>query len=144
MFLGLPWWLRWYGICLQCRRPGFDHCIGKIPCRSSVFLPGEFHEQRSLVGYSAQGHKESNKTERLTFTFLLLFFSRWCYSTSFWYFYLSCLCLYLRVRTVLFTLCCLCQSSCPLPLLLLLVPLGLLCFAVANAGTVVGVASWGT
>ena len=32
----------------------------------------------------------------------------------------------------------------PFALLLLLVPLGLLCFAVASAGTVVGVASWGT
>ena len=21
---GLPWWLRWYRICLQCRRPGFN------------------------------------------------------------------------------------------------------------------------
>ena len=25
-----------------------------------VFLPGEFHEQRSLVGYSPWGHKESD------------------------------------------------------------------------------------
>ena len=24
-----------------------------------VFLPGEFHEQRSLVGYSSQRHKDS-------------------------------------------------------------------------------------
>ena len=30
------------------------------------FLPGEFHEQRSLVGYSPRGCKESNMTERLT------------------------------------------------------------------------------
>ena len=21
---GLPWWLRWERVCLQCRRPGFD------------------------------------------------------------------------------------------------------------------------
>ena len=28
-----------------------------------VFLPGESHGQRSLVGYSPWGHKESNKTE---------------------------------------------------------------------------------
>ena len=32
----------------------------------SVFLPGEFHRQRSLVGYSPWGHKESNTTEWLT------------------------------------------------------------------------------
>ena len=34
-------------ICLQCRRPGFDPWVWKIPCRreclpSPVFLPGEF------------------------------------------------------------------------------------------------------
>ena len=28
-----------------------------------VFLPGEFHGQRSLVGYSPWGHKESDRTE---------------------------------------------------------------------------------
>ena len=33
-----------------------------------VFLPGDSHGQRSLVGYSPQGHKESDKTERLTFS----------------------------------------------------------------------------
>ena len=27
-----------------------------------VFLPGESHEQRSLEGYSPQGHKESDVT----------------------------------------------------------------------------------
>ena len=31
-----------------------------------VLLPGEFHGQRSLVGYSPQGLKESDRTERLT------------------------------------------------------------------------------
>ena len=31
-----------------------------------VFLPGEFHGQRSLVGYRPWGHKESDMTERLT------------------------------------------------------------------------------
>ena len=37
-----------------------------------VFLPGESHGERSLVGYSPWGHKESDTTERLhflTFTF---------------------------------------------------------------------------
>ena len=28
-----------------------------------VFLPGEFHGQRSLVGYSSWGRKESDTTE---------------------------------------------------------------------------------
>ena len=31
-----------------------------------VFLPGESHGQRSLVGYSPWGHKGSDTTERLT------------------------------------------------------------------------------
>ena len=25
-----PWWLRWWRICLQCRRPGFTTWVGKI------------------------------------------------------------------------------------------------------------------
>ena len=33
-----------------------------------VFLPGESHGQRSLVGYSPWGRKESDTTERLHFT----------------------------------------------------------------------------
>ena len=31
-----------------------------------VFLPGESHGQRSLMGYSLWGHKESDTTEGLT------------------------------------------------------------------------------
>ena len=31
-----------------------------------VFLPGEFHRQRSLAGYSPWGRKESDMTERLS------------------------------------------------------------------------------
>ena len=58
-------------ICLQYRRPGFNPWVGKIPWRrewlsSPVFLPGESHGQRSLVGYSPWGRKESDKTEGLT------------------------------------------------------------------------------
>ena len=45
--------------------------IGKIPWRrkwqpTPVFFPGESHGQRSLVGYSPWGLKESDMTERLT------------------------------------------------------------------------------
>ena len=44
-------------ICLQFRRPGFDPWVGKIPWRreklpTPIFLPREFHGQRSLVSYS--------------------------------------------------------------------------------------------
>ena len=31
-----------------------------------VFLPGEFHRESSLAGYSPWGHKESETTERLS------------------------------------------------------------------------------
>ena len=66
--------LRGESLCLQCRRPGFNPWVGKIPWRrkwqpTPAFLPGESHGQRSLVGYSPQGHKESDTTERLHFHF---------------------------------------------------------------------------
>ena len=35
-----------------------------------VFLPGEFHRQKSLAGYIPSGHKESDTTERLTLSTL--------------------------------------------------------------------------
>ena len=35
-----------------------------------VFLPGEFHGQRSLAGYSPWGYKESDMTERLSHTLI--------------------------------------------------------------------------
>ena len=31
-----------------------------------VFLPGKFHRQRSLVGYSPCGHRELDTTEQLS------------------------------------------------------------------------------
>ena len=36
---------------------------------TSVFLPGEFHVQRSLVGYHPCGHKELDLTEQLKLLF---------------------------------------------------------------------------
>ena len=37
-----------------------------------VFLLGESHGQRSLVGYSPRGHKESDMPEHLHFIFFFL------------------------------------------------------------------------
>ena len=42
--------------------------LGGLPCRKNwqptpVFLPGESHGQRGLMGYSPQGHKELDTTE---------------------------------------------------------------------------------
>ena len=50
------------------KRHGFDTWVGKIPWgrkrqTTPGFLPGESHEQRSLVGYSPRGRRESDMTE---------------------------------------------------------------------------------
>ena len=47
---------------------GFNHWVRKIPWKREwlpipVFLPGEFHGQRSMVGYSPWGCKELDMTE---------------------------------------------------------------------------------
>ena len=54
----------------------FNPWVGKISWRrkwqpTPVFLPGEFHGHRSLVGYSKWGRKELDMTERLTHTHTL-------------------------------------------------------------------------
>ena len=51
----------------QCRRHGFNPWVRKIPWKRKwlptlVVLPGKSHGQRSLVGYSPRGHKESDMT----------------------------------------------------------------------------------
>ena len=39
----------------------------KMATHSSIlFLPGKFHGQRNLAGYSPWGHKESDTTEQLS------------------------------------------------------------------------------
>ena len=55
----------------QCRRHGFEPCVGKVPWRrkwepTAVFLPGKSHGQSSLAGYCPWGHRESDTTERLS------------------------------------------------------------------------------
>ena len=55
----------------QCRRYkklGFNHWIRKIPWRrkwqpTRIFLPGESHGQKSLLGYSSDSLKELDMTE---------------------------------------------------------------------------------
>ena len=54
--------------CSRHKRCRFDPWVRKIPWRRAwqptpLFLPGESHGQRSLVGYSPWGHKESDMTE---------------------------------------------------------------------------------
>ena len=68
---GLPQWLSGTESACQCKRHKrqvFNPWIGTIPCRRAwqptpVFLLGESHGQKSLAGYSPQGHKESGISE---------------------------------------------------------------------------------
>ena len=58
----LPQWLSGKESICQCRRPKFDPWVGKISWRrkwqpTPVFLPGKFHRQRILAGYSPWDHK---------------------------------------------------------------------------------------
>ena len=111
VFLGLPWWLRQQSVCLQCRRPGFDSSVGKIPWRrkwqsTTALLPGKSHGWRRLAGYSPWGRKESNTTERLHFHFpgvswlpTFAFQSPKMKRTFFWVLILKCLvCLHRTVQ----------------------------------------------
>ena len=55
--------------------PGSIPESGRLPWRKDwlptpVFLPGEFHTERSLAGYSPWGHQELDTTERLTLFYL--------------------------------------------------------------------------
>ena len=56
-------------LCRRCKRPRFNSRVRKIPWRrvwqpTPVSLPGNFHEQRSLSGYSPWGHTELEMTAR--------------------------------------------------------------------------------
>ena len=80
--------------CRRHKRHRFNPWVGKIPWRRAwqpmpVFLPGKSHGQRSLVGYSPWGLKESDATERLHFTSLLL----------------------AHIRSLINTFCCICSIS---------------------------------
>ena len=68
-FSGLPLWLSWERICLQCERPGFNPWVGKIPWRrerlpTPVFWPRDFHGL-----YSPRGCTESDTTDQLSVSF---------------------------------------------------------------------------
>ena len=50
---------------LRVRGLGQKDPLGKEMAATSVFLPGKSPRQRSLVGYSPWGHKESDTAKRL-------------------------------------------------------------------------------
>ena len=63
--------------CTRLKTHMFDPCVGKIPWRRAwqptpVFLPGEFHRQRSLAGYSPLDCKELDTTEVIACTQIFL------------------------------------------------------------------------
>ena len=54
-FIGLPWWLSWQRICLQCRRPGFNLWAWGDPWKrerlpTPVFWSGKFHGLHRVHG----------------------------------------------------------------------------------------------
>ena len=49
----------------------------EIAAHSSILACGESHGQRSLVGYSPQGRKESETTERFHFLSFFVLQERW-------------------------------------------------------------------
>ena len=55
----------------QVQSLGREDPLEKEMATKFVFLPGEFHGQRILTGYSPWGCKESVVTERVTLSFSL-------------------------------------------------------------------------
>ena len=92
-FHHLPRWRSSKESAYQCRthrRCRFDPWVRKIPWRrkwqpTSVFLHGKSQGQRSLVGYSSWGHKESDTTEGPTTTNNQL----WTIVIMYWYWFIS-------------------------------------------------------
>ena len=67
---------------------GFYPWAGKIPwrrkCQSTpAFMPGKFHGQRGLVGYSPWGCKEPDMTERVHTMLSSKANSKWLYTVLF-------------------------------------------------------------
>ena len=65
---GLPRWHSGKEPACNARDAGLIPGSGRSPGSRKwqpvpVFLPGKFHGQRSLVGYSPWGHRESDKTD---------------------------------------------------------------------------------
>ena len=77
-FFFLEHWLSGKESAYQYRKFRFSSWVRKIPWRrkwqpNAVFLPGESHGQRSLVGYTLWGCRESDMTEQLSTQAWLLY-----------------------------------------------------------------------
>ena len=82
--------------CRRCRGHGFVPWVVKMPwsrkwLSTSVFLPGKFHGQRSLVGYSPWSCKEFNVAEH-THTHTHTHTYTHTHTNITWYMGLFCLC----------------------------------------------------
>ena len=92
-------------VCLQCKRLGFDPWVGNIPWRrkwqpTPVFLPGKFHGQRSLAGYSPRGQKELHMMEHMcthtqTHTYLYIYIHTHIYTYIYIHYMYVCIYTYL-------------------------------------------------
>ena len=83
--MGLPWWVREYGICLQWRLR-FDPWVRKIPWRrkwqpTPVFLCG--HGQRSLRSQRV-GHDWVTNSFTFTYQFIIKVYGKGLSWTSIW------------------------------------------------------------
>ena len=97
MLQGLPLWLSWWSICLQCRRLGFDPWVGKIPWRrerlpTQVFWPGKFHGLYTVHGVSKSQTQLSDfhasypwqKCPLFTVFLVIDLFPKWCCYIAKW------------------------------------------------------------
>ena len=60
----MGWWGEWWWFRKKAKVEASP--LEEGAAAHSVLLPGEFHGQRSLAGYSSWGHKELGMTERLS------------------------------------------------------------------------------
>ena len=49
---GFLWWLRWWRICLQSKRPGFDSWVGKVPWRRE-FVCSSIGDREAMAPHSS-------------------------------------------------------------------------------------------
>ena len=64
---------------------GSSHLVTVLLEPTPVFLPGEFHGQRSLVGYSIWDCKNSDTIEQISFTFYPLIWLCNCFNKTIWW-----------------------------------------------------------
>ena len=97
----------------EIRRHGFDPWIRKIPWRRAwqptpVFMPGESHGQRSLVGYNPQGGTEldamkwlsrhaSMHTHIHTYKYVWVFIHTYIFAYTYICVYICMLCVYIHI-----------------------------------------------